>query len=99
MIFFSELQIPPMFKLTSLKHGDKTCYGPTIFAAYATTCQIKKRKRLHYEMKDFVTSQTRVRKPVQSTIGLEATDGDWAMFIDTWTYNKEMHELTDPAVI
>lgn len=32
-------------------------------------------------------------------IGQDATDGNWVMFIDTWTHYKEMCELTDLAVI
>lgn len=91
--FFLELQKIPMFKLMTLKHGDETSYGPTIFATYATICWTTKRK--HHTMKGRNMSQ--VRKLEWSTIGLDITDSSWAMFIDAWTCYKGMCELTDPA--
>lgn len=44
-------------------------------------------------------NMSHVRKPERSTVGLDATDEDWMMFVDTWTCYKKMCELMDPAVI
>ena len=40
-----------------------------------------------------------VRRPKRPSIGLDATDSDWELFIDTWTWYKDMYGLVDPAVI
>ena len=42
---------------------------------------------------------THVPKPERPSIGLEATDGDWALFLDAWTRYKDMCRLENPATI
>ena len=45
------------------------------------------------------SNMSRVRKPDRPLIALDATDGDWALFIDEWTQYKDMCGLKDSAVI
>ena len=45
------------------------------------------------------SNMSRVRKPNHPSIALDATDGDWAFFIDDWTWYKDMCGLKDLAVI
>ena len=40
-----------------------------------------------------------VRKPERPVIGLDATDGDWALFIDEWARYKEMCRMKTLATI
>ena len=38
-----------------------------------------------------------VRKPERPVIELDSSDGDWALFMDTWNRYKEMSKLTNPS--
>ena len=40
-----------------------------------------------------------VRKPEKPEIKLDSSDGDWALFMDTWNRYKEMCKLTNPSTI
>ena len=40
-----------------------------------------------------------VKRPERPSIGLDITDGEWALFLDTWTRYKTICGLEDPAVI
>jgi len=54
---------------------------------------------LRKQMLSGQSNMSRVRKPDRPSIGLDATDGDWALFIDEWTRYKDMCGLKDSAVI
>ena len=45
------------------------------------------------------SSMSCIRKPNRPSIALDATDGDWALFIDEWTRYKDMCGLKDLAVM
>ena len=48
---------------------------------------------------DWPNRNNYVWKPERPTVGLDSSESDWALFLDTWGWYKEMCQLTNPAVI
>ena len=62
---------------------------------------IELERKLLIRKEDFITSRAShlPKKPDGPTIRPESTDGDCAIFLDSWNHYKEMCGLTEPAVL
>ena len=59
----------------------------------------KENIELRREMLCGLTNMSRTKKTQRPSIGLNTTDGEWALFLDTWARYKETCGLEDPAEI
>lgn len=57
----------------------------------------KENIELRKEMLRGHTNILQVMKPERPSIGLDITEGEWALFLDTWTRYKDMCRLEDPV--
>ena len=48
---------------------------------------------------DWPSKNSSVQKPERPTIELDSSNGDWALFMDTWGWYKEIRLLKNPALI
>ena len=59
----------------------------------------KENIELRKEMLCCYPNISQVKKPERLLIGLDTTEGEWALFLDTWTRYKDICRLKDQAVI
>ena len=59
----------------------------------------KENIELRRELLNRRTETPHVKTPERPSIGLDTTEAEWALFIDSWTRYKSMCGLADPAVI
>ena len=45
------------------------------------------------------TDTPHVKSPERPSIGLDITEGEWSLFVDSWTRYKTICRLTDPTII
>ena len=59
----------------------------------------KENLELRRELLSRRTETPHVKTPERPSIGLDTTEAEWALFVDTWNRYKTMCSLTDPTVI